>query len=59
MVAAMVNNAIFPYPDVPYDPSYPGYYRSVLPGLVVAGVCAVWLWWQSRAGISNNSDNIP
>jgi hypothetical protein len=48
LASATLNNIFFPHPDVPYDPLYPGYYRSVLPGLVVAVVCAGWLWWQRK-----------
>ncbi len=43
MLAAMLNNALFPHPPVPYDPHYRGYHRSVVPGLAFLGVCAVWL----------------
>lgn len=46
MAAYTVNNAIFPYPPVQYDPNYIGYHRAVLPGLALFSMCAVWLGWQ-------------
>lgn len=46
--AAILNNLIFPYPPVMYDPNYHGYHRSVLPGLVMLSVCVAWLLWQRR-----------
>lgn len=49
-VAAMVNNAVFPYPPVLFDPDYRGYYRSVIPGLTVALACAGWLAMQVWIG---------
>jgi hypothetical protein len=49
---AMLNNAIFPYPPVLYDPTYEGYHRSVLPGGVMLAICAGWLWWQRRVAFS-------
>jgi hypothetical protein len=48
MGAAIVNNAVFPYPPVLYDPNYHGYHRAVIPGLIVALVCTAWLRWQIR-----------
>ena len=45
---ALLNNAIFPYPPVLYDPTYHGYHRSVLPGGVMLAICAGWLLWQRR-----------
>jgi hypothetical protein len=44
----MVNNAVYPYPPVLYDPNYPGYYRSVIPMTAVIAVCAVWFYGQIR-----------
>jgi hypothetical protein len=55
MVAALVNNAVFPYPPVSYDPTYHGYHRSVIPGLAVLLVCAGWLIWQVRAAPAPNA----
>lgn len=49
LLAAMLNNWLHPYPPVLYDPTYHGYYRSIVPGLAVLGVCALWLLWQRRA----------
>lgn len=54
LIAAFVpvtwlNNWLFPYPPVLYDPDYAGYHRSVLPGGVVLAICAGWLLWQRRA----------
>jgi hypothetical protein len=49
MLAALLNNWLFPYPPVLYDPTYQGYHRSLLPGGVMLGVCAAWLLWQRRA----------
>ncbi len=47
MVAALVNNALFPHPPVAYDPTYRGYYRSIIPGLTLALACCGWLRWQA------------
>lgn len=52
MPAALLNNAIFPYPPVLYDPTFEGYHRSVLPGSVMLTICAGWLWWQRRVALS-------
>jgi hypothetical protein len=50
MLAAMLNNAVLSYPTgVPYDPTYHGYHRSVIPGMAVLLACALWLGWQRRA----------
>ncbi|MBZ0300738.1 MAG: hypothetical protein K8J31_13395 [Anaerolineae bacterium] len=48
MAAALLNNAVFPYPPVSYDPTYEGYHRAVIPGLALLAVCAVWLMSQRR-----------
>jgi hypothetical protein len=48
----LLNNAIFPYPPVLYDPTYYGYHRSVLPGGVMLAICAGWLLWQRRVALS-------
>jgi hypothetical protein len=45
---ALLNNVIFPYPPVLYDPTYEGYHRSLLPGGVMLAICAGWLLWQRR-----------
>lgn len=44
-----LNNALFPYPSVLYDPSYAGYHRSVLPLAVLLLACGGWLWLVSHA----------
>ncbi len=45
-LAALLNNAVFPYPaGVLYDPTYRGYHRSVIPGVAVAITCGAWLLW--------------
>ncbi|HLV35990.1 MAG TPA: hypothetical protein VKY59_12780 [Spirillospora sp.] len=50
MLAAVLNNAVFPYPaGVLYDPTYHGFHRSVIPGMAVMLACALWLGWQRRA----------
>ena len=41
--AMMLNNAVYPYPPVEYDPHYRGFYRSVIPGIAMIGLCAFWL----------------
>ena len=46
MGAALVNNMVFPYPPVLYDPAFRGYHRSIIPGLTIALLCVVWLGWQ-------------
>jgi hypothetical protein len=48
MGAAMVNNAVYPYPPVQYDPNYPGYYRSVIPLAAIVVVCTGWFYCQMR-----------
>lgn len=55
MIAALVNNAVFPYPPVAYDPTFRGYHRSVIPGLAVLLVCAGWLIRQIRAAPAPNA----
>ncbi len=50
---AMLNNLIFPYPPVLYDPTYHGYHRSVLPGGVMLAICAGWLLWQRRVALGH------
>jgi hypothetical protein len=52
MPAALINNIVFPYPPVEYDPTYDGYHRSVLPTVVMLTVCAGWLLWQRRIRIA-------
>ncbi|MBZ0292956.1 MAG: hypothetical protein K8L99_10375, partial [Anaerolineae bacterium] len=44
LAAFMLNNALFPYPPVTYDPTYAGYHRSVLPFTVMMAACGGWLW---------------
>lgn len=48
MGAVVVNNAVYPYPPVLYDPNYHGYYRSVIPMAAVVVTCAIWLYGQLR-----------
>ena len=48
VITAMINNAVFPHPPVLYEPSYRGYYRSIIPGLVIGATCAAWLIMQRR-----------
>lgn len=48
MLAFRLNNVIFPYPDVLYDPNYRGYHLSVIPGTVALAVIAIWFMVQSR-----------
>ena len=51
-VAALLNNALFPYPPVLYDPNYRGYHRSIVPGLAFLGMRAAWLLFLRRTTFS-------
>lgn len=55
MGAVFVNNAVYPYPPVLYDPNYRGYYRSVIPLAAVVVTCSAWLYGQIRLAKSNRS----
>lgn len=48
IIAALINNAVYPYPSVLYDPNYEGYYRAIIPGIVLLLVYGGWLTWQMR-----------
>ena len=50
MLSAFINNAVFPYPPVLFDPTYRGYHRSLIPGLTVVVACIGWLLMQARIG---------
>jgi hypothetical protein len=53
MAAVFVNNAVYPYPPVLYDPNYHGYYRAVIPLTAVIAVCISWFYGQIRLAKSN------
>ncbi len=48
MLAAMLNNGLFPYPPVVYDPNFRGFHRSVVPGVITGAGCVLWLVVLSR-----------
>ena len=50
MLAAMLNNGLFPYPPVLYDPNFRGFHRSVVPGIITGAGCVLWLVILSRFG---------
>ncbi len=43
LISFFVNNAVFPYPPVMYDPNFRGYHRTLIPAAVFALMCIVWL----------------
>lgn len=43
LASFFVNNAVFPYPPVLYDPNYDGYHRAIIPAAVFALVCFGWM----------------
>jgi len=49
----LITNWLHPYPPVLYDPTYHGYHRSIIPGLIVLAVIAGWVWAQNR--LSNHT----
>ena len=52
VISFQVNNAVYPYTAVGYDPTYHGYYRSIIPGLTALGVLAAWIWALTRTARS-------
>lgn len=44
----MITNWLHPYPPVTYDPTFLGYHRSIISGILVTAVIAVWVWAQNR-----------
>jgi hypothetical protein len=46
-VAVTLNNTLYPYPPVIYDPNYRGFHLTLIPGMALVGLCVVWLLrWQ-------------